>query len=61
MLGGGRAKKGDAIDYGVGVLVHKKIGDWVEIGESIFTVYANDEEKLHLAHSRLLEALQWGE
>ena len=60
MLGGGRAKKGDAIDYGVGVLVHKKIGDRVEIGESVFTVYANDEDKAHLAHSRLLEAMQWG-
>jgi pyrimidine-nucleoside phosphorylase len=61
MLGGGRAKKGDAIDYGVGVMVHKKIGDWVEAEEEIFTVYANDEEKLHNAHRRLLEALQWGE
>jgi pyrimidine-nucleoside phosphorylase len=61
MLGGGRAKKGDTIDYGVGVMVHKKIGDKVEIGESIFTVYANDMEKLRLAHSLLLGALQWGE
>ena len=61
MLGGGRAKKGDVIDYGVGVLVHKKIGDKVGKGESVFTVYANDAEKARLAHSLLLGAVQWGD
>mgnify|MGYP001105487769 FL=1 len=60
MLGGGRTKKGDAIDYGVGVLVHKKIGDKVETGESIFTVLANEAEKLHLARRLLLSAVKWG-
>lgn len=60
MLGGGREKKGDVIDYGVGVLVHKKVGDWVDVDEKIFTVYANDEEKLRLAHSLLLDAVTWG-
>lgn len=61
MLGGGRAKKGDAIDYGVGVLVHKKVGDWVGEGESLFTVYANDEEKCRFAHSLLLAAIEWSD
>ena len=61
MLGGGRAKKGDAIDYGVGVMVHKKVGDWVEAEEGIFTIYANDEEKCRLAHSRLLGAIDWSD
>jgi pyrimidine-nucleoside phosphorylase len=60
MLGGGREKKGDVIDYGVGVLVHKKVGDWVDVEESLFTVYANDAEKLRLAHSLLLDAVTWG-
>ncbi len=60
MLGGGREKKGDVIDYGVGVFVHKKVGDWVEAEERIFTIYANDEEKLYFAHSQLLDALTWG-
>ena len=61
MLGGGRAKKGDAIDYGVGVMVHKKVGDWVEAEEGIFTIYANDEEKCRLAQSRLLGAIDWSD
>ncbi len=61
MLGGGRAKKGDAIDYGVGVMVHKKVGDWVEADEEIFTIYANDEEKCRNAHSLLLGAIEWSD
>ena len=61
LLGGGRARKEDAIDYGVGVLVHKKVGDWAEAGEAVFTIYANDPEKQRLAHSRLLDAVQWSD
>lgn len=61
MLGGGRARKDDQIDYGVGILVHQKVGDSVNTGEVLFTVYANDEIKLQLAHSLLLSAIQWSE
>jgi pyrimidine-nucleoside phosphorylase len=37
-LGGGRKSKTDLIDYGVGFTFHKKIGDKVKKGESIFTI-----------------------
>jgi pyrimidine-nucleoside phosphorylase len=57
-LGGGRAKKGDPIDHGVGILVHKNVGDRVENGETIFTVYANQEEKLVQARTHLLGAVE---
>lgn len=40
-LGAGREKKGDPIDPAVGVVVHKKVGDPVEVGEAVATVYAN--------------------
>ncbi len=43
-LGGGRLKKGDSIDYAVGIEVMKKIGDKVENGEQLCCIYANDEE-----------------
>ena len=39
VLGGGRSKKGDAIDLGVGAVLHAKIGDKVEAGEPLVTVY----------------------
>ena len=41
VLGGGRSKKGDTIDLGVGVMLHAKVGDEVEAGEPLVTVYHN--------------------
>lgn len=38
-LGAGRNRKEDAIDYGVGVILQKKAGDPVSIGEELLTVY----------------------
>lgn len=46
ILGAGRAKKSDSIDHAVGIIVHKKVGDKVEMGEALFTIHANDESKL---------------
>jgi thymidine phosphorylase len=43
-LGAGRERKEDVIDHGVGITLHKKIGDRVEIGDILATVhYSNDE------------------
>jgi pyrimidine-nucleoside phosphorylase len=60
-LGGGRAKKGDPLDYGVGLIVHHKVGDQVEAGQPLFTVYANDEEKMALACEQVQEAHAWSD
>ncbi len=38
-MGAGRKKKTDAIKYGVGLICHKKIGDYLKEGEKIATVY----------------------
>jgi pyrimidine-nucleoside phosphorylase len=43
LLGAGRAKKEDQIDYSVGITLNKKIGDAVQSGESICTLHANRE------------------
>ncbi len=61
LLGGGRAKKGDVIDHAVGVVLHAKIGDWVEKGQPLMTVHANDEGKMVGARQRLLAAYEWSE
>lgn len=43
ILGTGRATKEDVIDLAVGLVLHKKVGDKVEEGESILTIYSNRE------------------
>lgn len=44
ILGAGRATKEDVIDLAVGLVLHKKVGDKVEEGESILTIYSNREK-----------------
>jgi thymidine phosphorylase len=46
MLGGGREKKEDKIDHGVGLEFHKRIGDRAEIGEPLVTIHYNSDTKL---------------
>jgi pyrimidine-nucleoside phosphorylase len=48
-LGGGRATKEDTIDLSVGVVLRKKVGDRVEIGESLGTIHASSPEKAEQA------------
>ena len=43
LLGAGRIKKEDSIDFAAGITMHKKLGDYVKAGESICTFYADDE------------------
>jgi pyrimidine-nucleoside phosphorylase len=42
-LGAGRATKDDQIDYGVGITLQKKIGDYVEAGQPLVILHANEE------------------
>ncbi|BBI32591.1 pyrimidine-nucleoside phosphorylase [Cohnella abietis] len=43
LLGAGRATKTSEIDLAVGIVLHKKIGDAVQSGESLATIHANKE------------------
>ena len=42
-LGGGRMTKDEDVDHAVGLVLNKKIGDHVEIGETLLTVYARNK------------------
>lgn len=44
VLGAGRATKESEIDLAVGIVLHKKVGDFVKAGESIATIYSNAKE-----------------
>lgn len=43
-LGAGRAKKDDQVHHGVGITLHKKIGDKVEIDEPLATLHADQKD-----------------
>ena len=56
LLGGGRAKKGDTLDYAVGIVLHVKVGDEVAESEPLCTIHANSAERLTEAKRNLLDA-----
>jgi len=60
-LGAGRARKNDAINHAVGIVLGAKVGDRVEAGQPLFTVHADDEVKLTEAKKRLLAAYTWSD
>ena len=49
LLGAGREKKTDEIDYGVGIFLNKKTGEPVKAGDTLCTIYSNDEAKTQSA------------
>jgi pyrimidine-nucleoside phosphorylase len=55
-LGAGREKKGDPIDYAVGIILKYKVGDWVEKGEPLFDIHANDQARFDSAAKRVVAA-----
>lgn len=61
LLGAGRARVDDTIDYGAGVVLHHKVGDAVETGAALATLYFNDARALDEARSRLAAAFTIGD
>jgi len=60
-LGAGRAKKGDPVDHAVGFVIHHKVGDKIEKGEPLFTIYANEEKLQSEALKAVLAAHCWSD
>lgn len=56
-LGGGRERKGEAIDHGVGVELLRKPGEAVQAGESVIRIYHRDARGLEVATRLLTEGL----
>lgn len=48
LLGAGRETKNSPIDLSVGIVLHKKIGDKVQKGESLLTIYSNFSNVDHI-------------
>ncbi len=49
LLGAGREKKTDNIDYSAGIYLNKIYGEYVSTGDVIATLYANDPDKIEKA------------
>lgn len=61
ILGGGRETKESKIDLSVGLVLHKKVGDYVKKGDSLATIHANDADKLTQAKERFLSAYSFND
>ena len=46
ICGAGRIKKDDEIDYGAGIIMHCKVGDYIKKGDKLFTVYFESDKKV---------------
>lgn len=55
ILGGGREKKEDSIDHGVGLEFHKRIGDRVETGDALATIHYNADARLQEARDLIAD------
>ena len=60
-LGAGRIKKEDKIDKTVGIVLEKKVGDKVAIGDVLAYIHANEEKKAKEAVEQLKEIYAIGE
>lgn len=56
LLGGGRETKESGIDLSVGLVLRKKVGDYVEAGEPLAIIHANDKAKARQASECFLSA-----
>ena len=61
MLEGGRGRKEDRIDHGVGLEFHKRIGDHVQTGERLVTIAYNSEARLPEAQKLILESFEFAD
>jgi len=58
ILGAGREKKTDNIDYSVGIYLNKKHGEFCKKDEVLYTIYANDKAKAKTAQQLCNEAFE---
>lgn len=57
-LGAGREKKDDEIDYTAGIVLNKKIGDFVEEGEILATLYSSKVEDMEELKEKFKETIE---
>lgn len=61
VLGAGRNKKEDKIDYSAGIMVNKKNGDFVNKGDILATLYTSKKDSITEAENILLSAIKYSD
>ena len=62
LLGAGRRTKDEDLDFSLGIVLKKKVGDSVEQGEALAVFYTDgDTQKIGAAQKRFLDAYAFGE
>ncbi len=61
ILGAGRAKKEDEIDHSAGIILSRKTGEFVKAGDTLCTLYTNNETSLAPACEQYLSSLTIGD
>ena len=56
LLGAGRETKDSKIDLSVGIVLNKKVGDYVNVGETLAYIHYNDDDKKENAVKKLKSA-----
>jgi pyrimidine-nucleoside phosphorylase len=58
-LGAGRLTKEDKLDYAVGLVLPHEVGAYLEAGQPLGEIHANDPGKLAQARDEVLAAITW--
>jgi pyrimidine-nucleoside phosphorylase len=60
-LGGGRTKVDDIVEPSVGFVITARVGDWVEAGEPLATIFASDTSGIEVGRAALRSAITIGD
>ena len=60
-LGGGRTKVDDVVEPSVGFVITARVGDWVESGEPLATIFARDASGVEAGRAALRTAIAIGD
>ncbi len=61
ILGAGREKAGDNIDFSAGVRIQKTLGEFAEQGDTLFTIYTDDQNLIDTAKNLLHTAVTFSD
>lgn len=61
ILGAGREKKEDSVDFSAGIIINKKTGDRVNAGETLAVFHTNNKSKIKEAEKKYLSALEFSD
>jgi thymidine phosphorylase len=59
-LGAGRERKEDAVQFGAGIELHAQIGNTIQAGQALMTLYTDEESRFERAFESLENSFSIG-